>query len=605
MSVEFLEDQVQHGDDEDFDEEDEIIEEEDEEEFEEIDDEDEEEEELDEDDEEEIIEEEDEDDYDDEDEESFVEEDEEEEEEIIEEDDDDDDETLEEEDIDEGEEEYLHTETAGLEDEPVIGEGMFQPIEEPSEVFLSEGEIKEDRPRVVLDKNMDTDEIEDAESRETMSLLTSTSETLSELGIEKENYTLTYVNDVKLSKIAISEPVKKGRASTIVGLTKSVGELGVVTPIHLMKLESADEDEDSDMPCYQMIDGLRRVYSSVKNNLETIPAMIWDFRDKQKGRQAALILGLTLNRHQKRTWSEIWDLYNILELQTQIKPATFESLFQLDGGDAMKLKDVMFSEYIEIKEELINNEKTLDQCYKNLQKLRKEENTLEIEDQTGFAETSEMAKDVVEGEETPEVQLSNDEVLAILEMGQAIGTEVDPADFGAMGDMFGEVTHQDVKNRKPIDPIIKQQTLARDDYRCRCCATGGKAFLSTLIYHHIVPVHAGGPDSLDNGLTLCDSCHITLHVVERLGKLTITEEEFNEYEIQEQWRIKNILHYARIAILAGKQKGLTDEQRKKLAQSGTRHRMPGEGHAENQQGYALYEQKLQEADQMKEENTAS
>ncbi|WP_336987650.1 HNH endonuclease [Bacillus thuringiensis] len=622
MSVEELKDQEVHGDEEDFEDEDELIDEEDDEEFIE----EEEDEELEDDDEEEFIEDEDEefeeeDDEDlEEDEEDFEEEDkdlDEEDDEELEEDEDD----LDEDELDDSEDETIEEESEEegqeIEDEPVIGEGIFQPVEEPSEVFLqnpsvdlgsgivldaNSGENLEDRPRVVLEKNMDTDEIEDSESRETLSLLSSTSETLSDMGIEKENYTLTYVNNIKLTKIAISEPMKKGRASTIVGLTKSIGELGVVTPIHLMKLETADEDEDSDMPAYQTIDGLRRIYSSVKNNLETIPAIVWDFKDKQKGRQAALILGLTLNRQQKRTWSEIWDLYTILERQTQIKPNTFESLFQLEGGDAMKLKDVVLSEYTEVKEELFSNEKTLEQCYKNLQKLRKEENTLEIEDQTGFADTSDMAKDVVEGEEKPEVQLSNDEVLAILEMGEALDKEINPDDFGSMGDMFGEVTHQDVKNRKPVDPIIKQQTLARDDYRCRCCGTGGKAFLSTIIFHHIVPVHADGPDTVANGLTLCDSCHITLHVIERNGRLPLTEEEFKEYEPEDQWRIKNILHYARIAIMAGKNKGLTDEQRKELAKSGTRHRMPGEGNKENQQGFALYEQDRE--DKKKEETTA-
>lgn len=54
--------------------------------------------------------------------------------------------------------------------------------------------------------------------------------------------------------------------------------------------------------------------------------------------------------------------------------------------------------------------------------------------------------------------------------------------------------------------------------------------------------------------------------------------------------------------MAGKNKGLTDEQRKELAKSGTRHRMPGEGNKENQQGFALYEQDRE--DKKKEETTA-
>lgn len=246
MSVEELKDQEVHGDEEDFEDEDELIDEEDDEEFIE----EEEDEELEDDDEEEFIEDEDEefeeeDDEDlEEDEEDFEEEDkdlDEEDDEELEEDEDD----LDEDELDDSEDETIEEESEEegqeIEDEPVIGEGIFQPVEEPSEVFLqnpsvdlgsgivldaNSGENLEDRPRVVLEKNMDTDEIEDSESRETLSLLSSTSETLSDMGIEKENYTLTYVNNIKLTKIAISEPMKKGRASTIVGLTKSIGELG-------------------------------------------------------------------------------------------------------------------------------------------------------------------------------------------------------------------------------------------------------------------------------------------------------------------------------------------------------------------------------------------
>ncbi|WP_141560147.1 HNH endonuclease, partial [Bacillus toyonensis] len=475
----------------------------------------------------------------------------------------------------------------GEDNDPVIGEGLFMPTSN----------------KVILEKNLDVAEVEDKHSGETMSLLGGNASTLSEFGIEKENYTLTFNNEVPISKIVISEPIKKGRSATIVGLTKTVGELGVVTPIHVLRLETAG-DEDSDLPEYQLIDGLRRMYSSIKNDLKTIPTMIWDFKDKAKGRQAALILGLTLNRTQKRRWSEIWELYNILEMQSQIKPATFESLFQLEGGDAMKLKDVMFSEYPEVKEELLDNIKTLDQAYKQLQKLRKDENALEIEDNTGFSDSSEMAKEIVEGEEQPVTQLSNDEVLSILEMGDSFGKDVDGSDFGAMEGMFNEVTHQSSKDRKPIDPYIKQQTFARDDYSCKCCGLHGRAFLSTLVYHHIIPVHAGGPDTVENGLTICDSCHITLHVIEKNGRLPITQEEFDKYQFEDQLRIKNILHYARLAIIAGKQKGLTEEQRRKLAQQSARHRMPGEGHKENQQGFALYQKALEDTEKMKEE-TAS
>ena len=433
---------------------------------------------------------------------------------------------------------------------------------------------------------------------------------LSSFGIQRENYTLTYHDEIPISKIVISEPVKSGRKRTLRGLTKSVGELGVVTPIHVMRLESADveldEDEEDDIPEYQLIKGTRRLFASVRNNMSTIPCIVWDFKDKDKGRKAALVLGLTLNRTGKRTWSEIWDLYNILEMESQIKPSTFESLFQLEAGDAMKLKDVMFSNYSEIKDELLANEKTLEQCYKTLQKLRKEEDQLDLEDQTGFSDTSEQAKDVIDESETPVTELSNDEVLEILEMGESFGKDVSHDDFSEMSGMFNsEPEYQTSKNRKPLDPVLKQKILARDEYTCLCCGTHGKAFVGCLVIHHVIPVHCFGdnptsnPDAENNLIVLCDACHLVLHCIERDGRLPITEDEFNEYEYDEQLRIKNILHYARIAIVAGKRKGLTDEQRKKLSKSGTRHRMPGEGYKDNLNGYDLYKEQLEEIDSVK------
>ena len=75
----------------------------------------------------------------------------------------------------------------------------------------------------------------------------------------------------------------------------------------------------------------------------------------------------------KHSWKEIWDLYRILELQHSLTPGVLEYLLQLEGGDAMKLKDVMLCDYEEVKAALMNNEKNLEACYKMLQKLRKEE----------------------------------------------------------------------------------------------------------------------------------------------------------------------------------------------------------------------------------------
>jgi len=54
---------------------------------------------------------------------------------------------------------------------------------------------------------------------------------------------------------------------------------------------------------------------------------------------------------------------------------------------------------------------------------------------------------------------------------------------------------------------LREKTLQRDNYRCqRCFENRGP-----LQAHHIVPRSDGGPDTLNNLVTLCRPCHGTQH----------------------------------------------------------------------------------------------
>ncbi len=54
---------------------------------------------------------------------------------------------------------------------------------------------------------------------------------------------------------------------------------------------------------------------------------------------------------------------------------------------------------------------------------------------------------------------------------------------------------------------LREETLRRDGYRCqRCFENRGP-----LQAHHVVPRSDGGPDSLDNLVTLCRPCHGVQH----------------------------------------------------------------------------------------------
>lgn len=388
---------------------------------------------------------------------------------------------------------------------------------------------------------------------------------------------------IKISQIGISEPLKVGRMNTTIGLTSSVKELGVVTPIHVMTME----DEDDDFK-YMLVDGLRRMFAARKNGQEYIDAVIWDFHDKERGMDIALSLSLILNRTQTRSWGEKWELYKILELQSEITPGTLEYLLQLESGDAMKLKDVMLCPYEEVINALLNNEKDLDGCYKMLQKLRKEEDKLAMEDARGVTDTIEDSDDIAGNNlEAEDGQLSDDDVYKLLEMvNDSDIDDVTDDDFDDLNtSAFGAET-QKVGERHPVDPAIRQGTFQRDKFKCRCCGTGGVAFLATLIYHHAIPVHCGGQDTVENGLTLCDSCHQTLHCAEKAGgKIPMTEAQFKEYSEEEQERIKRILKFAKIAVKAAQMRGVSKDKIIEEANRSARHRMPGENLKETQRSF--------------------
>lgn len=458
-----------------------------------------------------------------------------------------------------------------------IAEDSEEDAAEDFDVDESEYEKAENESRINADDYVDYGETKDGTEERALNLLSLTSDKFS-LSTEV----------IKIGEIGLSEPTKRGRQKTMIGLTQSVKDMGILTPIHVMKVAEEDATEDYK---YVLIDGLRRMFGAIKNGMTEICATVWDFEDKEKGMELLLPLSLMLNRQQRRQWSEVWDLYRILELQSAITPGTLEFLLQLEAGDAMRLKDVMLCDYSEVKEALLSGEKNLDACYKMLQKMRKEEDQLGKDDATGFGDTvegaEEVAGDVTEGSE----QLTDQDVLELLEMADNLDddSEVSSDDFNDMSTPDSDfVDQQKVGERHPLDPALRQAVLARDDFTCRCC--GMKmigARLGLIAVHHVIPVHCSGKDELKNLVTLCSNCHILLHICERNGgTILMPESEFNELLPSEKSSMKRALKLARIAIAADKRKGLSKEQIGVATRDSIRHRMPGDGLKENQIAYS-------------------
>lgn len=394
---------------------------------------------------------------------------------------------------------------------------------------------------------------------------------------------------IKISQIGFTDPIKKGRQNTISGLTKTVHDLGVLQPIHVMTVPEESEDENYK---YILLDGVRRIFGALRNGQSEIDAIVWDFRDKDQGVDLALYISLLLNRTERRSWAEIWHLYQVLELQSAITPGTLEYLLQMESGDAMKLKDVMLCQYEEVKQALLNNEKPLEACYKMLAKLRKEEDRLAMEDETGTDESVEGAEELKADNTGERGSLSEEDVLELLEMSDLEDLdEVGSGDFNELAQVDSDfIDSQEVGDRHPIDPEVKQAVLQRDKFTCQCC--GMKLIgprISLIAIHHKIPVHVRQEncDKIDNLITLDLNCHLQLHVMERSGgSILMSEDDFNELPEDEQLSLRKILKLSRMAIKADKRKGLSKEDVRDATRDTLRHPMPGAGSKENQQMYS-------------------
>lgn len=420
------------------------------------------------------------------------------------------------------------------------------------------------------------------------------------LKMDKDSFNVS-IGVVYFDSLLIPDPLKKGRKETYLGLSTSIAELGILSPIHVMQTESYmeylnnkdDEDEEFEGFKYVLIDGFRRVWGGYKNGLTRCNAVIWSFKDPDKGNDLLVVLSSILNKIQKRSWSEVWYMLGILEEQSSLTPNTLEYLLSLESGDSMRLKDVMMCDYQDIKDDLISNKKTLLQAYNVLQKYRKEEDKLLKDDNTGISEV-EQAEGVVEKAEGDRV-LADDEVKEILEMDDTTGDSLSEDDFDE--NMFsGEPERQTVGDRHPLDPAIKAESLLRDGYKCTCCEVGEnypmRYAMSILQSHHKISVSNSGPDAVENIATVCQNCHTIVHTLLKNNmKFGMSKETFDKLPEEKKTVLLNIRKLANIDYEAGKRLGKTKEDFRKDNQNSSKFKMPGTDLVENKKALEMYEGK--------------
>lgn len=408
--------------------------------------------------------------------------------------------------------------------------------------------------------------------------------------IDKDSFTLD-TGVVDFDDLLVPDPMKQGRKETYLGLSTSIAELGIVDPIHVMVSEGYSSfveqhpDEEYDGFKYIIMDGFRRVWGGLKNGLTRCNAVIWNFKDKDKGSEILTTLSMILNKCQKHSWTEIWYLYQILEEQSNLTPGTMEYLLQLEPGDAMKLKEIMTraEDFSDPKEDLISNKKTLQQCFNALQKELKEQDQLAKEDNQGIADL-EQSEGIIEKDDGNRA-LSDDEVNELLEMGDSFSGDLSDEDFDElMGNNLPD-DRQVSGDRHPLDPALRAAVLQRDGYCCQISGRGkglpAPIALSILNVHHKVPVHAGGTDTMENLITVSLDAHTLIHIIERNnGKLGMSKEQYDALPEDEKEFIKGVMKIARIAVEANRRMGKSREQLKKEVEV-PRFQMPGAVQKEN------------------------
>ena len=425
--------------------------------------------------------------------------------------------------------------------------------------------------------------------------------------VKSDAYSVRYTH-ISPHQVVGTKPIKDYRSDTYSGLFNVVREMGVIVPIVVTPLaEYADFLADNNIttgaeadelgyagPRYRVLDGWRRIFASLKNHYDEIPAAVITFHDPEVGRDLSNLMHLVLNRAQTHTWAEKWAMLQVMEESYSLTPSMLDWLLLLEAGDSMRLKEVMLAEYPEVTEDFLAGKKDLTRSYKALEKLRKAEANPTAGDDDRKISSVDEAGDLAT-DDTEDASLTDEEVKNLLEMGdelrevrdllnkEADTDDTDIADENYGGDpipenaaeqvgfeggdddedMFGEVdenTVQDTKDRKPLSKELRTAILARDEFTCQACGYGkgitSMVHLGQLEAHHKTSVYVGGSDAMSNFVTLCQRCHGLVHILAGFNaKIGMTKEEFENVPDNDQTMFRVCIKLAKVILKAEEETG--------------------------------------------------
>jgi 5-methylcytosine-specific restriction protein A len=380
-------------------------------------------------------------------------------------------------------------------------------------------------------------------------------------------FELQYIN---IKNIAIPKRIRQ--ATNVEGLVRSIRSTGMLQPITVAPTVTEG--------IFSLVHGMRRLLAAYRLGMPTVPCLI---NTKISTTEIPIVEALC-NHHRQYSVKELVGYIDYLEKQMGIMSASMiEYLCQMNSGDYTKLKDILEDDDDDIVSKMMNDQMTISEAFKKLEQRRKKESKDERENKRAekvYENAEESGVDRLEdtGESSGRHKLNDEEIAELLAGGEStLEEEFNEEDFKERvkesQSMEGYQAHkQDSRDREKIDPKLKSAVLSRDKSRCQCCGIGGPGWEPALDFHHKIPVFLGGPDSAENGITLCTRCHILIHVYS-YGNLHVV---IDDMTLEEKKIYSNIMKYGDMIRNGMKQAGIELKKAKEEHPAHTvGRRMPG------------------------------
>lgn len=402
----------------------------------------------------------------------------------------------------------------------------------------------------------------------------------------ENGFEIVYLN---IENIGITQRIRK--MQSVDDLVTSIQSTGLLKP--LMVAPTATEG------LYVLLDGFRRIQACARAGKTRVPCIV----NNKVNTPEIPILEAMYNHFRKYSIKEQIDYINYLETQQGImNPGMIEYLLQMNSGDYTKLKDILNDGDPDIVVKLYEGAYDIATAFKKLEQRRKKETLEERENKKAakvYDDEEESGADKIQGsgEEADGDALTDEQIQSLALNADTLDDDLEDTSISEMieedKNIEGFKPHkQKVGERETIDPAIRKAVMTRDNSTCACCKRGGQQYVDILDYHHVVPVHLGGVDSVDNGIMLCVACHrmVHLYATDDLHiDSALLQGEYDDLDENKKMRYPNAeifedekMRLKRIIKLGGRirkgiaQQGLNREQYKKEhSNAGIGRRKPG------------------------------